>query len=196
MGRVTAARRVTRIDAGRSVTRPDTVVVEEPLEMRVNSTPLAVTMRTPGADIELAQGFPLTEGVITDRGEIAAIRYCNSVDVTGRNTYNILDIAPGVALPETGLERNFYTTSSCGVCGKASHDAIRQLTRHSPAEDVVVDTDTLTGMPHTMRAAQRVFDRTGGLHAAALFTPRRRTPRPARGHRAAQCRLQGHRLGN
>ena len=96
MGRVTAARRVTRIDAGRSVTRPDTVVVEEPLEMRVNSTPLAVTMRTPGADIELAQGFPLTEGVITDRGEIAAIRYCNSVDVTGRNTYNILDIAPPV----------------------------------------------------------------------------------------------------
>ena len=174
MGRVTTPRRVTRIDTGHTVTRPDTVVVEEPLELRVNGTPLAVTMRTPGADIELAQGFLLTEGVIADRDDIAAIRYCNSLDETGRNTYNVLDIdlSPGVALPETGLERNFYTTSSCGVCGKASLDAIRQLTRHSPAaDDVVVDIDTLTGMPPTMRAAQKVFARTGGLHAAALFTP-------------------------
>lgn len=174
MGRVTTQRRIIRIDSGRSTTRPDTVVVEEPLELRVNGTPLAVTMRTPGADIELAQGFLLTEGVIADRDDIASIRYCNSVDDNGRNTYNVLDVdlAPGIALPETGLERNFYTTSSCGVCGKASLDAIRQLTRHSPAGDcVVVDPAALSAMPDTMRSAQAVFDRTGGLHAAALFTP-------------------------
>lgn len=173
MGRVTTRTRITRIHANRQSTRPDTVVVEEPLELRVNGTALAVTMRTPGSDIELAQGFLLTEGIVGDRGDIAAIRYCHSTDENGRNTYNVLDIdlAPGVALPETGIERNFYTTSSCGVCGKASLDAIRQRTRHAPADDpVVVDPTALSGMPHTLREAQKVFDRTGGLHAAGLFT--------------------------
>ncbi|MEN0136594.1 MAG: formate dehydrogenase accessory sulfurtransferase FdhD [Rhodococcus sp. (in: high G+C Gram-positive bacteria)] len=173
MGRVTARTKVTRVAAGRSSTRPDTVVVEEPLELRVNGAPLSVTMRTPGADVELAQGFLLTEGVVADRDDIAAIRYCNSVDEEGFNTYNVLDVdlAAGVALPDTGLERNFYTTSSCGVCGKASLDAIRQRTRYSPADDpVTVDAGVLTTMPDTLRTAQKVFDRTGGLHAAALFT--------------------------
>ncbi|WP_060654273.1 formate dehydrogenase accessory sulfurtransferase FdhD [Rhodococcus pyridinivorans] len=173
MGRVTTRTRVTRLVAQQRSVRPDTVVVEEPLEVRVDGTALAVTMRTPGSDIELAQGFLLTEGIITGRDDIAAIRYCNSTDDTGRNTYNVLDIdlAPGIALPEVGLERNFYTTSSCGVCGKASLDAIRQRTRHSPAHDpVVVDPTVLSVLPETLRRAQRTFDRTGGLHAAGLFT--------------------------
>lgn len=173
MGRVTTRTRITRLDAHRRSVRPDTVVVEEPLELRVNGTALAVTMRTPGSDIELAQGFLLTEAVIGDRDDITAIRYCHSTDQDGRNTYNVLDIdlAPGVVLPETSIERNFYTTSSCGVCGKASLDAIRQRTRHSPADDpAVVDPTDLPGMPHTLREAQKVFDRTGGLHAAGLFT--------------------------
>lgn len=173
MGRVTTRTRVVRVTGARSASRPDTVVVEEPLELRVNGTPLAVTMRTPGSDIELAQGFLLTEGVITSRADILAVRYCNSVDDDGRNTYNVLDIdlAAGVDLPHTGLERNFYTTSSCGVCGKASLEAIRQRTRHSPADDSsVVEATALADMPDTLRAAQTVFDRTGGLHAAGLFT--------------------------
>ncbi|MGV5050102.1 formate dehydrogenase accessory sulfurtransferase FdhD [Rhodococcus pyridinivorans] len=173
MGRVTTRTRITRLEAQRRSVRPDTVVVEEPLELRLNGTALAVTMRTPGSDIELAQGFLLTEGIITDRDDITAIRYCNSTDENGRNTYNVLDIdlAPGIDLPETGLERNFYTTSSCGVCGKASLDAIRQRTRHSPAHDpIVVDPDVLATMPDTLRHAQTTFDRTGGLHAAGLFT--------------------------
>lgn len=173
MGRVTARTRVTRITAERSVHRPDTLAVEEPLEIRVAGRPLAVTMRTPGSDIELAQGFLLTEGFIADRSDIAAVRYCNSRGADGANTYNVLDIdlAAEVALPETGVERNFYTTSSCGVCGKASLDAIAQRTRHSPADDTVgVRTQVLTSLPDTLRAAQKVFDSTGGLHAAGLFT--------------------------
>ena len=173
MGRVTTCTRITRLETQRRSVRPDTVVVEEPLELRLNGTALAVTMRTPGSDIELAQGFLLTEGIITDRDDITAIRYCDSTDESGRNTYNVLDIdlAPGVDLPETGLERNFYTTSSCGICGKASLDAIRQRTRHSPAHDpVVVDPVVLATMPDTLRHAQATFDRTGGLHAAGLFT--------------------------
>ncbi len=174
MGRVATRTRITRIDGPRRTMRPDTLVAEEPLEIRVNGTPLAVTMRTPGSDIELAQGFLLTEGIIAGRGDIASIRYCNSTDDEGRNTYNVLDVdlAPGSALPDTGIERNFYTTSSCGVCGKASLDAIRQRTRHPVHTDPVqVDTATVAAMPLALRARQKVFDRTGGLHAAGLFTP-------------------------
>ncbi|TQC38220.1 formate dehydrogenase accessory sulfurtransferase FdhD, partial [Rhodococcus sp. WS4] len=105
--------------------------------------------------------------------DIASIRYCNSVDEHGVNTYNVLDVdlAPGVFLPDTGIERNFYTTSSCGVCGKASLDAIRQRTKHSPATDEVrVPAATISELPDRLRAAQKVFDTTGGLHAAGLFT--------------------------
>lgn len=144
------------------------------MELRVDGRPLAVTMRTPGHDVELAHGFLLTEGVITSADEIAAARYCDSVDDAGRNTYNVLDVAlaPGVAPPETGVERNFYTTSSCGVCGKASLDAVRLRSRFSPADDPVrVDAATLYGLPDALREAQRIFDSTGGLHAAGLFTP-------------------------
>jgi FdhD protein len=95
------------------------------------------------------------------------------VDDDGRNTYNVLDVtlAPGVAPPETGVERNFYTTSSCGVCGKASLDAVRLRSRFSPADDpALVDADILYGLPDALRDAQRIFDSTGGLHGAGLFT--------------------------
>ena len=172
MGRITARRPVVRLRGEHRVDRPDTLVVEEPLELRVDGAALAVTMRTPGHDVELAHGFLLTEGVIASGADIAAARYCDGVDDEGANTYNVLDLtlAEGVAPPETGVERNFYTTSSCGVCGKGSLDAIRLRTKHSPAADsVVVTSRTLSGLPDTLRAAQKVFDATGGLHAAALF---------------------------
>ena len=173
MGRITTRRPVVRLRGEHRVERPDTLVVEEPLELRVDGAALAVTMRTPGHDVELAHGFLLTEGVIVSGADIAAARYCDGVDDEGANTYNVLDVtlAEGVAPPETGVERNFYTTSSCGVCGKGSLDAIRLRTKHSPvADSVVVTSETLSGLPDTLRAAQKVFDTTGGLHAAALFT--------------------------
>lgn len=143
------------------------------MELRVGGRPLAVTMRTPGNDIDLVHGFLLTEGVIGSREDISVVRYCDGVDEQGRNTYNVLDVAlaAGVGPPAAGVERNFYTTSSCGVCGKASLDAVRLNSRHSPAGDrVEVSTATLIGLPDRLREAQRVFDSTGGLHAAGLFT--------------------------
>ncbi|GAA4859170.1 formate dehydrogenase accessory sulfurtransferase FdhD [Saccharopolyspora rosea] len=172
MGRVTVRRPVLRVAADGSRTRPDTLAAEEPLEIRVDGSPLTVTMRTPGHDVELAHGFLLTEGVIHDRAQLVTARYCDSPGPDGRNTYNVLDVrlAPGVEPPDTSVERNFYTTSSCGVCGKAALDSVRLTTRHSPAGDPLsVDTTTLAGLPDRLRAAQRVFDSTGGLHAAGLF---------------------------
>lgn len=143
------------------------------MELRVGGRPLAVTMRTPGNDIDLVHGFLLTEGVISSREDISVVRYCDGVDEQGRNTYNVLDVAlaAGVTPPAAGVERNFYTTSSCGLCGKASLDAVRLNSRHPPAGDRVdVSTATLIGLPAKLREAQRVFDSTGGLHAAGLFT--------------------------
>jgi FdhD protein len=121
-------------------------------------------MRTPGSDVELAQGFLLTEAIIAARSDIASIRYCASRDATGANTYNVLavELAAGVAL----IDRNFYTTSSCGVCGMASLDAIRQRTRHPPAADPIrVDTDVIIELPSRLRAAQKVFAADGRLLA-------------------------------
>jgi FdhD protein len=153
--------------------RPDSLAVEEPMELRVGGRALAVTMRTPGHDVELAHGFLLTEGVITSSADVTTARWCDSVDETGANTYNVLDVAlaPGVAPPDPGVERNFYTTSSCGVCGKASLDAVRLRSRFAPGADPVrVAASTLYALPDALRDAQRLFDSTGGLHAAGLFT--------------------------
>lgn len=173
MGRVTSRTPVLRIRGPLWSTRPDTVASEEPLEIRLGGTPLAVTMRTPGDDFDLVHGFLTTEGVITSGADITGLRYCNSVDEAGRNTYNVVDVdlAPGVQAPDTALDRNFYTTSSCGVCGKASIDAIRSTTRFDVAADGTrLALESLLALPDRMRAAQEVFDRTGGLHAAGLFT--------------------------
>jgi FdhD protein len=164
---------VLRIRGPLRTTRPDTVAAEEPLEIRLDGTPLAVTMRTPGDDFDLVHGFLATEGIIAGPADVAGLRYCDSVDPDGRNTYNVVDVdlAAGVPVPDTGLERNFYTSSSCGVCGKASIDAIRTKTRHDVAGDGVrLPLEVLLTLPDTLRAAQQVFDRTGGLHAAGLFT--------------------------
>jgi FdhD protein len=169
---VTARRRAKHLTADRAVTRPETLAVEEPLEIRVNGTAVTVTMRTPGSDIELAQGFLLTEGVIAGRDDVVTIRYCGGKDDSGENTYNVLDVtlAPGVRMPDLDVTRNFYTTSSCGVCGKASLDAVQLISRFSPGSDpATVSAATLKAMPGQLRSAQKVFDSTGGLHAAALF---------------------------
>jgi FdhD protein len=164
---------VLRIRGEHRTTRPDTVAAEEPLEIRLSGTPLAVTMRTPGDDFDLVHGFLATEGVIASAADVLALRYCDSVDADGRNTYNVVDVdlAPGVEPPDTALDRNFLTSSSCGVCGKASIDAIRTRTRHDVAADAVrLPLATLLALPDRLRAAQQVFDKTGGLHAAGLFT--------------------------
>ncbi|TDP96363.1 formate dehydrogenase accessory sulfurtransferase FdhD [Labedaea rhizosphaerae] len=173
MGRVTVRRPVVHLDGDKVRRRPDTLAAEEPLELRVDGKALAVTMRTPGHDVELAHGFLLTEGVIGAAADVSLARYCDGTDDEGRNTYNVLDLtlAEGVEPPQTGVERNFYTTSSCGVCGKAALDAVRLKTRFPTAEDPVrVSPSTLAALPGTLRERQRVFQSTGGLHGAGLFT--------------------------
>ncbi|OWY82544.1 formate dehydrogenase accessory sulfurtransferase FdhD [Rhodococcus sp. BUPNP1] len=175
MGRVTTRRPVLRITADRATRRPDTLAVEEPLEIRVGGESLTVTMRTPGHDVDLVHGFLLAEGMIGSREDIAAVRYCDGVDESGANTYNVLDVAlaPGVTIPEGTGRRAFTTTSACGVCGKNSLDEVRTRTRY-PLKDAgttSIGTHTLTELPDTLRRHQQVFESTGGLHAAALFTP-------------------------
>jgi FdhD protein len=173
MGRLTARRRVLRLGGAEPIERPDTLVVEEPLEIRVAGRSLAVTMRTPGDDMDLAAGFLVSEGVVWSAEQLRGIRYCAGA-VDGTNTYNVLDVdlADGVPAPDPSLERSFYTTSSCGVCGKASLDAVRTASRWSVADDpLTVSPKVIASLPDTLREAQRVFDKTGGLHAAGLFTP-------------------------
>ncbi|WP_203825266.1 formate dehydrogenase accessory sulfurtransferase FdhD [Actinoplanes palleronii] len=175
MGRSTTRRPVVRIDlgapSGEVRRRPDELAAEEPLEIRVRKQPLAVTMRTPGHDIDLAMGFLLSEGMIHAAEDVTTAQLCAGTDTP--NTYNVVDIVLGahVPPPETDVSRNFYTTSSCGVCGKASIDAVRTRSRYDVTADPLrVPATTLAELPDRLRAVQRTFDRTGGLHAAGLFT--------------------------
>jgi FdhD protein len=173
MGRVTERRKVIRIRDGAVSSRPDTLVAEEPLEIRLNGKPLAITMRTPGDDFALAAGFLVSEGVLGSASDVLNIVYCAGATAEGHNTYNVVDVrtAAEVVLPDITLERNVYTTSSCGLCGKAGLDAVRTTARWpiSDTPPLRLAPGLLASLPDRLRAAQRVFDRTGGLHAAALF---------------------------
>jgi len=149
------------------------LAAEEPLEIRVAGRPLTVTMRTPGQDFDLAAGFLVSEGVVCQANDVAGIRYCPGAVDEGGNTYNVVDVvlSPGVPPPDPSLERNFYTTSSCGLCGKASLDAVRSTAAWSVRDDaVVVNPRIVAELPDRLRAAQQIFARTGGLHAAGLFS--------------------------
>ncbi|MFJ8647540.1 formate dehydrogenase accessory sulfurtransferase FdhD [Streptomyces sp. NPDC093546] len=174
MGRVTERRRVIRIRDGAVSARPDTLVAEEPLEIRLDGKPLAITMRTPGDDFALAAGSLVSEGVLGSAADVRTIVYCAGARDDGSNTYNVVDVrlAPGVPVPDITLERNVYTTSSCGLCGKASLDAVRTTARFpiSDTPPLRIEPALLAELPDRLRAAQQVFDRTGGLHAAALFS--------------------------
>jgi FdhD protein len=173
MGRITVRRRVTRLTVGASKSvREDVLAAEEPLEIRVGGQSLAITMRTPGNDIDLAAGFLVSEGVISNGEQFAAARYCAGATDEGLNTYNVLDVtlAPGVAAPDPSLQRNFFTTSSCGLCGKASIDAVRTTSAYTAESDALrIEAALLTTFPDRLREQQAVFEKTGGLHAAALF---------------------------
>lgn len=174
MGRVTERRSVVHIElgpAGAAVRRMEALTGEEPLEIRVGRSPLAVTMRTPGDDVDLALGFLLTEGLIGEAADVVTAQLCAGTETP--NTYNVVDVrlAAHVPAPQVDAARNFYTTSSCGVCGKASIDAVRTRSRFDAgADDSTVDATVLGALPERLRARQETFERTGGLHAAGLFT--------------------------
>ena len=156
--------------------REDEVVLEEPLEIRVRSfgspasSPVAVTMRTPGNDFELAAGFLLGEGVIHQREEIDRIAYCPSPGTAQEFNVVELRLAAGVPVDLTRLSRQVYTTSSCGVCGKASLEQVRAEVRIPPRGTHRWPPEALEQLPGRLREAQGLFARTGGLHAAGLFS--------------------------
>ena len=149
----------------------DTLAVEEPLEIRIaisgqKHKAISITMRTPGDDAELAAGFLFTEGILGSCAEIANIRHCGP----GGNTI-VVELAEGVDVDLKRLERHFYTTSSCGVCGKSSIDALRTGTAKLPASSSsTIDAATICSLPDALRAAQPAFESTGGLHASGLFS--------------------------
>lgn len=157
-----------RIDGDTSVTRPDTLVVEEPLEIRIGGQVITVTMRTPGDDMDLAAGFLVSEGVVSRTEELLAMRFCAGADGNAENSYNVLELDLTVPAPKA---RTSYTTSSCGICGTASLEAVRTTTSYDVADDpLILSPALLSTLPDRLRRAQRVFDKTGGLHAAGLFS--------------------------
>jgi FdhD protein len=165
---------ITAVENGRATRRRDRVAAEEPLEIRAGGpgqepASVAVTMRTPGDDWDLAAGFLFTEGLLSSRDEIEAIRYCE-LDEPAEQQYNVVTVSLRRPFDAGALQRNFYATSSCGVCGKASIDQIEVQCAPLPPGPVLSPA-VAGGLPDTLRSAQPVFDETGGLHAAGLFDP-------------------------
>ncbi|MGZ4120429.1 MAG: formate dehydrogenase accessory sulfurtransferase FdhD [Actinomycetota bacterium] len=159
---------------GASRARSDEVATEEPLEIRVRHRgaehQVAVTMRTPGNDFELAAGFLFSEGMVRAREHIAKVSYCASGPPEQLYNQVTVELANGAPFDPAQMQRNFYTTSSCGVCGKASLDAVRVAIEPIP-EGPEVEHEIFGALPKKLRARQRIFERTGGLHAAGLFDP-------------------------
>jgi FdhD protein len=152
----------------------DEVVAEEPLEIRIategsdRSDPLAVTMRTPGHDFELAAGFSLTEGIVRAPGEIRGIRYCAPAGEEQQFNVVTVDVARSAAFDPERFRRNTYTTSSCGVCGRATLEQLRVTGLRPPAKTVAFEPARVADLPHQLTTAQTVFARTGGLHATGV----------------------------
>ena len=162
---------VQQVEATASSARQDLVAVEEPLEIRVNGKAISITMRTPGHDFDLAAGFLLSEGIVAGAWQIRSIEHAGSGGV-GRAVGNAVDVelARGVEVDFERLRRNFYTTSSCGICGKTSIEALQcgrgpALARDAP----VFEAGLIHLLPERLRQAQSNFEQTGGLHAAGLF---------------------------
>ncbi|HEV2109234.1 MAG TPA: formate dehydrogenase accessory sulfurtransferase FdhD [Thermomicrobiales bacterium] len=167
--------RMRAISARQSRIREDRVATEEPLEIRIDLggdvRSAAVTMRTPGADFELATGFLLAEGIIREREDVRQISYCVDPGLTAEQRYNVVTVrlAGNRPVDFDPLNRHFLISSACGVCGKTSLDQL-ELQGAVPLPDgPVVPVSVLTGLPDALRSRQRLFDSTGGLHAAALF---------------------------
>lgn len=172
-GRKNSTFAVTKVRLGGGLqvdTRADTVAGEEPLEIRVGGQTITTTMRTPGHDVELAHGFLHSEGHIASLGDVAEARYCAGATVDGMNTYNLLDVelTKKNVLDLSDL-RLTTTTSACGVCGTSSIEALTKQTRYRIPR-VPVDPHVVAKLPDKLRAEQKQFKKTGGIHAAGAFT--------------------------
>jgi FdhD protein len=166
--------RVRALREGHVHERADRLATEEPMEIRAagpgqEPVPVAVTMRTPGGDFELAAGFLLTEGLIAARGDVRKVSYCEDLDPEEQH-YNVVTVDLARPFDPGSLHRNFFATSSCGICGTATLEHVEvACPRVAPGPEV--SAESIGSMPAALRAAQRVFDQTGGLHAAGLFAP-------------------------
>ncbi|MVN22265.1 formate dehydrogenase accessory sulfurtransferase FdhD [Mucilaginibacter arboris] len=168
---------ITKVNEKQIITIKDFLAAEEPLEIRLGYGPaehrqqksISVTMRTPGNDFELAIGFLFTEGIIENIAQVASIKHCNGLH---ENVVRV-ELIEGLELDMGKLERNFYTTSSCGVCGKSSIDAVKTVCRlpENIQDDAVFSSEVIYRLPGLLRQNQSVFNSTGGLHGCALFNP-------------------------
>jgi FdhD protein len=163
---------VTRVNGAGSTSAQDLLAIEEPLEIRLNGRTISITMRTPGDDFELVAGFLFGEGILRRADDVRGISRPENIGGNPRQKQNSVDVSlnDGVEVDFERLERHFYTTSSCGVCGKASIEALQvQGCPVLPRETLAVSPETIHGLPGALRREQAAFERTGGIHAAALF---------------------------
>ncbi|MGI8648914.1 MAG: formate dehydrogenase accessory sulfurtransferase FdhD [Rubrobacter sp.] len=167
--------RVRVVEGGKKRLKSDLLATEEPMEIRLiigeSRQTVAVTMRTPGNDFELAAGFLHGEGIVSSKDDIKKISYCTDPDVDADQLYNIVNVElhAGITVDIRPLERNFYTTSACGVCGKASLEQLELRGCPVIPPGPEVSAETIYSLPEKLRERQSLFDSTGGLHAAAFF---------------------------
>ncbi len=163
---------VSEWDDGKLRRKDDYLAAEEPLEIRIGEHPISVTMRTPGHDLELAAGFLFTEGIVQRGEQILALESSSEGDAGKRGNMVQATLAPEAMPDFEKMRRHFFASSSCGICGKASIEAIRSRCLAPPNPNFRIAPDVLLGLPDALRSSQDVFERTGGLHAAALFDSR------------------------
>ncbi|WP_146340826.1 formate dehydrogenase accessory sulfurtransferase FdhD [Nesterenkonia sp. NBAIMH1] len=180
MGRLIQRKRVTRVirapegeDTASHRTKLDSLAVEEPLELRVGGESFSVTMRTPGNDFELAAGFMVSEGLVAAAEQLRGLRYCSGEDEFGNQTYNVIDVGldPLAAKAALSGKRNVTTTSACGICGTTSIDAVEKtLPAAGASSELRISAEQLLDLPDALRDSQALFSKTGGVHAAGLFS--------------------------
>jgi len=160
---------VSEWDDGKLRRKDDYLAVEEPLEIRIGEHPLSVTMRTPGHDLELAAGFLFTEGLVQRRGQILKLQTASPESALNSGNIVQVELTPDAMPDFDKMRRHFFAASSCGICGKASIDSVRSRLLQPPNPNFRLAPKVLLRMPDALRSSQDVFERTGGLHAAALF---------------------------
>lgn len=178
MGRLVQRVKATKIDiaGARRVVREEALAVEEPLEIRLGHESFSVTMRTPGDDFDLVAGFLLSEGIIHEPEQLISLRFCAGEDENGRQTFNVVEaqLRPDVTPPAPAAQRHVTTSSACGICGTASIDAVHKSSHFSitaAAEQPMIEAAVLAALPGILLEQQKLFEKTGGVHAAGLFTP-------------------------
>ena len=178
MGRLIHRVKATKLDLAtqRRVVREEALAAEEPLEIRLGHEPFTVSMRTPGDDFDLVAGFLVSEAIIFEPEQLISLRFCAGEDENGLQTFNVVEaqLRPDVALPAAAAQRHVTTTSACGICGTASIDAVRKSSHYpitSPLDQPLIKAEVLARLPDELREQQKLFEKTGGVHAAGLFAP-------------------------